>query len=316
MNHNFTHLPINEYPFIWSDFIELYTLTTTDGYCDERRFLELIQNDAIGKKIYSIDNIKALWQQVLAHAQERMALYDGDYPYEVNPDQGIIRLKFVQTHPKQRLYLSMVIANSINYLSKDWHADIAEDFATTCRQIFTCLMPEGTNLEPITNKSKAPLTATQIQNLIHLACGNSNEGQDPHLYLPETSAQASFATNENDIPSRLDLLAWHPIGNGNDGIPIAVAQFNCDMNDWQQEQKNLQALNEQAYTQHVPWATYHFSPIDLYTAKRDWKVPHLQKRIILLDRYRILTLAEKFFIYNDVPDIDHIEMLYQQNAGA
>lgn len=305
MSNFFEHLPINKYPFIWSDFIELYVLSIPGGHCDEKQFLKLI--DTLGTE--KPKSPETLWLQLLGHCSERMKLYSGYYPFDVSLEEKSITLKLIRTHPKQRLYLSMAIAASINYLPKDWNLSIAQDFSITCRQIFSCLMPEGTNLEHITTASTSSLTTEQIQSLVHLACGEITDKNDKRLAFLEKSAQSFSAKNDIAPTSQIDVLAWHPIGDGHDGIPIAVARFDYSVESWQ---NGLPSLEGQIYAQHAPWAAYHFSPIDLYTAKQDWGTPTQPLgRMILLDRYRILTLAEEFFIYNDIPEIEHIERLYQ-----
>lgn len=311
MNLYLKHYPFNEHPFIWSDFIELYTLSIAGGRCNEDQFVKLVQNNYSGKEAFPAESITALWTQILNHCSEKASLYAAHYPFHVEKASKNIQLKLIRTHPKQRLYLSMVIAAMVNYLPKEWHMHIAEDFSATCKEIFKSLMPEGTLLEYITAQLTSALTPEEIQNLIHLACGGNISREAQPLHRLSLSSMASANKKEKNASLQANILAWHPIGDKHDGIPIAVAHIESGIENWQNDPEHLSHLDEKIYAQHMPWAAYYFSPIDLYTAKQDWKIQQLPSRMILLDRYRILSLAENFFIYNNTPDIHHIEFLYQ-----
>lgn len=313
MQQYLNYLPQSVYPFIWSDYAELQALASHDYSFSERAFIELIlhnQECACAHPAYTEEDAKTLWQQLITHCCGRSDLYAGHYPFVIDEKRTTLTLELVKFHPKQRLYLGMVIAASLRHLPPKWHDRISLDFAQTCHQLFINLMPEGTTIQRLPASLQQFPPYEQIEYIANMVRGKvlsqQADYQDPSINLP------SCAPSEPAIkPGIVDLLAWHPMGDTRDGIPVAIGRCDCISENWTSSQQILLNLNTQIYARH-PWATYHFSPIDLYTPEKDWALKNQLGRVILLDRLRILNLAEEYFIYNDVPDIDHIEWLHER----
>lgn len=301
-------LPSSCYPFIWSDFIELQTLAKADKCFSEEEFIALLLSDQACT--YTHTDAKALWGQLIEHCENRVIIYSGHYPFAVNGDRTVIALKLVLTHPKQRLYLGMLIAASRLNVPLQWHDQLTHDFADVCYQLFNNLMPTGTQIQRLPASTQQFPPYEQIQYMARMTRGRVLcEPQDFDLQcVPQSCAQSE--TSPAALSGVVDMLAWHSMGDERDGIPVSIARCACDGDYLMSTQHTLLNLATQFYMRH-PWSSYLFSPLDLYTVKKDWALKHQLGRVILLDRYRILNLAEEFFIYNDVPDIDHIDLLYR-----
>ncbi|CAK7010514.1 hypothetical protein [Saezia sanguinis] len=312
MNKYLNTLPYSNYPFIWADYVELQTLACENKVFTHNDFTSLLlqnQECACAHPPITQDDANTLWQQLIEHCYQRMSLYAGHYPFIVEQDRSSIKLNFVLTHPKQRLYLGTVLAANMRHLSPEWRDRITQDFAETCHQLFINLMPVGTKIQFLMPSPDQFPPHEQIQYMARMTRGKAlcNPQDFSTHEIPLSSGTPASASKAGIV----DMMAWHPMGDERDGIPVAIGRCDCASEHWYSNQQTLLNLNTQLYTRH-PWANYHFSPIDLYTAEKGWALNNQIGRVILLDRYRILTLAEEYFIYNDVPDLEHIDYLHQR----
>ena len=306
-------LPVSRHAFIWSDYIELLTLASEAKAFSKKEFVSLLSKEHecnCEHPLYTEEDAHVLWKSLIIHCENRCNFFCGHYPYKVDSAHEHITLNLVLTHPKQRLYLGTLIASCMHHLPDLWHDQIAQDFAQVCHQLFINLMPQGTQIQRLPASHNQFPAHEQIQYMARMVrgrvlCQGQDFDQSSDVALPSASQDAPKA-----LSGIVDMLAWHPMGDERDGIPVAIARCDCDSTNWLGNQQTLLNLETQFYTRH-PWASYHFCPIDLYSARKDWALKHQLGRVILLDRYRILNLAEEYFIYNDVPDIDHIEHLFK-----
>lgn len=91
-------------------------------------------------------------------------------------------------------------------------------------------------------------------------------------------------------------------------MPIAMAQCGCSRDDW--EHKQLEA-HPVKHSQRLPvmhsWANYYFMPLDFRRADGDWAKKSDLAEVIIVDRLRILGLAEQFAVLDEMPDFAYVD---------
>jgi len=106
----------------------------------------------------------------------------------------------------------------------------------------------------------------------------------------------------------IDLIAWHPMADSREGMPIAFAQCGCSRDDWRFKQ--LEASPNKHY-RHLPvmhsWATYYFLPLDLREPDGDWAYKSDIGQAIIVDRLRLVRLVEQYGIHPLLPAMPFVD---------
>ena len=105
----------------------------------------------------------------------------------------------------------------------------------------------------------------------------------------------------------LDLIAWHPMTDDRDGIPIAFAQCGCSKDGWDSKQFDASpARHRNRLPTRHPWANYYFLPVDFRRADGDWAHKSDLAEAIFVDRLRLLGLAQAYDLYAELPEMPFI----------
>lgn len=219
----------------------------------------------------------------------RVTLFGDGYPFELDDEGQELRLKAVH-NALQELYLQLLLSSSLRLVPKKRRHELTEPFEELSKTIFSCLMPAPWEVHRFGAKGTTRYTGNLFTRLTKLSedlRGTLNHSEEHY-----------HARNVGD--SGLDIVAWHPMGNDDRiGIPIALAQCGCTAEEW--SLKTLEASPSgplaAALNTHHPWATYYFMPQDLVAggaAKRDWQCRPKLTKTVVVDRYRLMKLAEQY----------------------
>jgi hypothetical protein len=309
--------------YLWCDYVEVRCLTHPDHKYSRGSLLELLdegadvaiplegivededelddQGDPIPEEIPFAaveenteelpvaDRNEAKVADIFKNLQYRAMAFGAAYPFAL--DEAAQELSLLDIAPSERkLYLQLLLSASLRLVPKQRRHELTKPFESVSERIFSCLMPAGWEVYQFGAANSQRYQGHLFDRLSRLA--KDIRGQ---LHLERRHFKT---TNAGD--GGLDLVAWHPLGTGDirPGIPIALAQCGCTAEEW--SLKSLEAspskLGAHLHTLH-PWATYYFMPQDLIEvvgATQDWQRRNDLTRSIVIDRRRLVKLAEQY----------------------
>jgi hypothetical protein len=223
------------------------------------------------------------------HLRWRSTTFGESWPFTIDEHAQEIRLKSNLTDA-HKFYLSLLLSGSLAYVPQKRWRELTGLFERASTHVMKHLMPVGAEVHAFGAAESTRYRGHLFDRLTTLAKDVSG-----HFNLKKHH----FANNDSG-DSGLDIVAWHDLGDGRPGIPIAFAQCGCTATGW--PDKMLQAsparLAGHLTTLH-DWSTYYFTPLDLATEnenKLDWQ--HLSDfgKAIVVDRLRFMRLSEKYGI--------------------
>lgn len=285
--------PKNGDPFFWTDFVELRALIHPDS-CFSRG--ELASLASRGKDRGIKFDVETRWRDIVNFASLRTKEFGADYPFKVSEDKDTLTLEADDNNAAHTTYLNLLLASCMRHIPKNRQGEVARHFETTCLKVFSKLMPSGAEIRATwaNGGEEAPYQGTLFQKMQQLAA--------------DLRCTANFVARdfkENDTgDGGIDLIAWHPMHDKRDGIPIAFAQCGCSKEDW--KFKHLEA-HPVKHRRHLPvmhpWATYYFMPLDLREADGGWAYDSDIGEAIIVDRLRLIRLASTHDLHQGFEDL-------------
>ncbi|MGM9428721.1 hypothetical protein [Hydrogenophaga sp. MI9] len=280
----------------WADFAEIKALVHPDR-CFTSGDLSGVAQRA--KDMGRGFEPAARWRDILNYVQIRGAAFGTAYPFEVSDDQDTIAVAFDGSQ-RQRLYLALLLASSLRTLEKGRRNGVARIFEEISFAVFSKLLPPGSEIRATWAGPgrPAPYEGTLFQKLTALAAD---------LRCTPNFAQADFNLADTG-DGGMDIVAWHPMSDLRSGIPIAMAQCGCSRDDWEHKQLEAHPVkhSHRLPVMH-PWANYYFMPLDFRRADGDWAKKSDLAEVIIVDRLRILGLAEQFAVLDEMPAFAYVD---------
>lgn len=280
----------------WADFAEIKALVHPDR-CFTSGDLSGVAQRA--KDIGRSFEPAARWRDILNYIQVRSTSFAGAYPFEISDDKDTISVAYDDS-PKQRLYLALLLASSLRTLEKNRRNGVARAFEEVSFAVFSKLLPPGSEIRPTWASAgkAAPYQGTLFQKLTELAAD---------LRCAANFAQADFSPADTG-DGGMDIVGWHPMSDSRSGMPIAMAQCGCSRDDWEHKQLEAHPVkHSQRLPVMHPWANYYFMPLDFRRADGDWAKKSDLAEVIIVDRLRILGLAEQFDVLGQMPDLAYVD---------
>lgn len=217
----------------------------------------------------------------------RAELFGDAYPFALSSDHQEILVRPIDTAAR-KLYVQLLLSSSLRLVPDTRWAELTETFEIVSEQIFAKLMPSGWQVHRFGAKGATRYKGLLFDKLTKLATDLRSELRlQAHDFKPNNRGDGG-----------LDLVAWHPMGDSRDSIPIALAQCGCTADEW--SKKSLEAAPAKLWP-HIPtlhpWATYYFMPHDLVSfvgTKQDWQRRAEVTSCIVVDRLRLLKLAAEY----------------------
>jgi len=290
-------------PLFWTDFIELKALINPDrcySRGDLMALLKRTRDTAIDRERHD----ESRWRDVVGFCQTRIVEFGEAYPYRISEDLDTIELAEDIT-PSRAAYLSLLLSALMRHVPKNRYGEVARFFEVTSQAVFCRLMPEGAEIHPTwaNGGEAARYQGTLYEKLQQVAqdirCNPNFEARDFH---------------QNDTgDGGIDLIAWHPMADSREGIPLAFAQCGCSKEDWKFKQLEASFPKHQRHLPVMhPWATYYFMPLDLRHADGDWAYKSDIGPAVIVDRLRLLRLSAQYQLFDDwpaLPLLDEIRAL-------
>lgn len=280
----------------WADFAEIRALVHPDK-CFTSGDLSGVAQRA--KDIGRGFEPAARWRDILNYIQIRIATFAHSYPFEISDDKDTIAVA-CDNSPKQRLYLALLLASSLRTLEKSRRNSVARSFEEVSFEVFAKLLPPGSEIRPTwaaAGKS-SPYQGTLFQKLTALATD---------LRCTPNFVETDFSPYDTG-DGGMDIVGWHPMSDIRSGMPIAMAQCGCSRDDWEHKQLEAHPVkHSQRLPIMHPWANYYFMPLDFRRSDGDWARKSDIAEVIIVDRLRILGLAEQFAVLNQMPNFPYVD---------
>lgn len=304
--------------FVWSDYIELRCLVHPDKAFSRSDLMETQEEmtdtrddaDDISDEEYAYDlGIKVddfqhddMYQSTPAkndrlqqktyerfvHLQSRLRYYGDElYPFYFDEELQSIHLR-QELNDWHYFYLQLLISSALRYCPRSRRHELTGPFEEISYAIFKCLMPDGW--------------------VVHQFGKDKSSRYEGHLYdklsLLAQDVWGKLDTKRSHFNERdrgdggLDLVAWHPMSDDRNLVPMAFAQCGCTAEEF--GMKMLEA-SPGKLALHLKvgyeWASYYFMPQSMLTNDgKDWLKYSDFARAIVVDRFRIIKIAKQYEI--------------------
>lgn len=292
-------LPRHAYPFLWADYVELLCLCSKNGLVSRGNLQAQMQeaqdiqvdadiDDEVGSRIGGHedesamldDKVSARWDDIALRLNTRKITYPG-WPFEL--DGAVLRSAYHEGRADHRLYVALLIASSLRLCVKTRSNEVTRAFEEISYQWLSQSLPQFWKVRPF--GAHATLPNAYVGNLrekLELLATDINGRlqKDADEYGPENNGDGG-----------LDLVAWQEIGDQRGNIPVIFGQCACSPTDWEGKQLDVTPAAAEAHIapQH-PGAAYCFVPHDLSRSESKWQRAVHVKRVIIIDRLRLLHL--------------------------
>lgn len=284
-------------PLFWTDFAELRALVHPDQCYSRGDLLGLINRtgDTEGRQRSKSGDAEARWRSIKDFAQVRSTEFEGAYPFHVTDDGDTLELA-ANTSREQNAYLCLLLSSLMRHVPKRRQGELARFFEEASHAVFRHLMPAGAEVHPTwaSGGKQARYQGTLYEKMLALAkdirCTANFQARD-------------FKENDRG-DGGIDLVAWHPMADQREGIPIAFAQCGCSKEDWTFKQLEASPFKHGSHlpARH-PWATYYFMPLDLRHSDGDWAYKSDIGQAIIVDRLRLIRLSRQYGLFAEWPEL-------------
>lgn len=291
--------PSSADPLFWTDFVELRALIHPDRCYSRGDLLGLLKRNRDTSPARSAPGDEARWRDLINFAGARTQEFGLAYPFSVSDDCDTLAFSGAES-VEQHAYLRLLMSSLMRHFPRTRTSEIGRFFEEVSHAVFRRLMPEGTQVHPTwasggeEARYKGPIFEKMTMIAKDIRCSANFQERD---FKPNDTGDGG-----------IDIIAWHPMADDREGIPLAFAQCGCSKDDW--KFKQLEASPAKHYRQ-LPamhaWATYYFLPLDLRHADGDWAYKSDIGQAIIVDRLRLLRLSQQFNLLNEWPGLDVLD---------
>lgn len=293
MLENLDGVPNKTDPFLWADFVELRALAHPDK-AYSRGDLVSVANRGPDLGTPHFDPWTK-WQDLINFVETRRHLFGEHYPFTISSDRDTLQLNYADLW-SHRTYLMLLLAASLRHITKRRHHELTRGFEGLCFFVFKGLMPFGSEVRATWagGGANAPYRGTLFEKMQQIA---------KDIRCKPGFEQGDFKPTDTG-DGGIDLLAWHPMMDERDGMPIAFAQCGCSREDWRFKQLEASPAR---HRRHFPvmheWSTYYFLPLDLRNSQGGWAYRSDLNGAIVVDRWRMLGLMQQFDLGEHAPSL-------------
>ncbi len=279
----------------WADFAELRAVAHPD-HCFSKGDLDGIARR--GKDTGGGFDVETGWRDIINTIGNRCVVFAGSYPFTLSDDNDTIFLQNPE-YEAENMYLGLLVAACMRNIVKSHQGAVARAFEQISLKVFSSLMPPGSEVRATWAQAgeDAPYVGSLYEKLIQIArdirCNPTFKAED--------------FSDRNTGDGGIDIIAWHPMSDARDGIPIAFAQCGCSKDGWGHKQFDAAPARHQSRlpARHL-WANYYFLPVDLRRSDGDWAHKCDLAAAIFVDRLRLLGLAAEFGLFGEMPEMPFI----------
>lgn len=308
--------------YIWCDYIELRCLTHPDKRFARDNLAETVEEfsemlvdmpeennfDMAPDEDFPLsgaleptqkDKNEAKYSDYFQQLRTRASMFGRAWPFLIDDHGWEIRLiaTYEELTDTQLLYLQLLLSSLLRYCGEGRRHELTSAFEHLSLRVFTSLLPPHSE--------------------VHAFGAAQSHRYRGHLYDRLRSlakdVRGRLLLEREDFPAQdvgdggLDIVAWHPMFDTREGIPISFAQCGCSVKDW--PEKMLQASPARLaghFVTMAPWSTYYFMPLDLMDLRTDrevWMRRADFSQAIVIDRLRLIRLADENELTADLVEI-------------
>ena len=335
---NLDSMPSNE-PYLWADYIEILALTNIDRSFSRGDLYSTLQaqpeavlaetDEAEEEGVYDVDDendapvrkrtkrsvsrayTDRKWSYAIGFIRQRIDLFGDSYPFTLSEDNDTVELRDISEKPLEhleRLYLALLICANIKYVNIMSRREITRSFELISLPIFESLMPSGSIIKACwaSGGQAAPYTGTLYNKFKSIASD---------IRCTANFKERDFSRG-NSGDGGLDIIAWHPMGDQRDAIPISFVQCGCSQEEW--EAKQLEASPAMLYSKFPVahrWATYYFLPQDLRWIDGEWAHKNKLDDAIFVDRLRLINLTRASDNIDHSQNISYLDIILDPSSA-
>jgi len=246
------------------------------------------------RNINGDEKLSRRWADIKICLHSRQLRFKDAWPFELKED--VIYAKTSCDNSLHRLYIALLLASALKYITKKRHNEITASLETIGYRVFCQLMPAPWIVKPFGAHHTDGYQGTLFNKITQLAID---------LNTRCAAEQDDFKQGDSG-DGGLDLVAYHPMGDKLGHIPVAFAQCGCSLSDLKHKQLEAHSANwrNKIHLQH-PHANYYFAPHDLRKNSGIWD--EKLGEVIMLDRTRIIYLAKIYTLPAEHVDWSHVD---------
>lgn len=279
----------------WADFAELRAVVHPDK-CFSSGDLGSVAQRA--RDLNRGFESQERWKLIVDTVQIRKLSYGANYPFDISSDRDTVLLHFDESNG-MTAYLGLLIASSLRHVASTVRHNVTRDFENTSLVVFEKLMPLGSEVRATWAGAgtAAVYTGNLFAKLTELAAD---------LRCTANFKAEDFSQGDSG-DGGIDIVSWHPMADTLQGVPIAFAQCGCSKEDWEYKQIEAHTAKHRPRlpTMH-PWANYYFMPLDFRRPDGDWARKSDLGEVIIVDRLRILRLADQYGVMAAMPPMEYV----------
>jgi hypothetical protein len=271
----------------WADYFEVLTLWNPDREMSTKDFTDRIKpkfKDLLLKSINGDGNPDAPdgWEnkldRVLTLLRTRSLRYGASYPFSLDGKSLVCNDAYTD---QMNLYIYLLCSSSLLYF-KDIMPQLTSGFETISYLTVGNLVPSNSSIF-IAGKNMlgGAVRYTGNKNVKIRAMADDlgvSLVNPKHFYPPNDNGDAG-----------VDIIGWRDFSDGEDNKVIFIGQSKCSPK-WSDGRKDALALLEGVFAFNSEPSNFYFIPLCFRASDFSWANPDALRKIILVDRFRIIDL--------------------------
>jgi len=287
-NPKYTDTELN----LYADFVELLSLfSNTDGVSSGD-----VLDRFFGTKDYSDNEItngeqrdkdEVFINEILMIVEERVKLYNDDYPFSFDNSEVILLKENLNW--RNKLYLGLLISSKLNVFN-EFTPELSTEFETISYVAFKSYLPDYSVIKEFGKNTE--YTGNAINKITQLASD---------LGLDIDNDELECVSERNYQERGLDVIGWIPFDDNCKNKLVYLAQCACGKD---KESKFHDTRRFENYFVFYKTKPQHimFIPYSLINVSKGkfYQSDLMEKDFLIIERKRILNLFKKEDVFNDL----------------
>lgn len=286
---------------VWTDYCELLCFSEDNNHIDRDQMSSIViksydfSNASERAQNMRKEKLSTIFQDVYTHVLLRKQAIGDVYPFDINEDDQLY-LKAGELSGQEKLYLFLLFASNLEYMKSS--RDLTSDFEVVCLLYMRKLFPSMVFKLFGSSNCNTKLKVDDVINDVKLSDRMINLSKFITVSLDPESLNKINKHNHGD--GGLDLVGIHLMGDDRKSIPVIFGQCACSYDEWSAKQQSISDRQWEKYlrTWETSIQTYIFIPIWNMNSEKQFEDDLDLSRCILVDRQRILHLADDCIVQN------------------
>lgn len=301
---------------LWADCIELITLWDVDNETSKAQFIDRLYPDRKDiivddnedddlEKPEKEDSVKTEVNSIYSLLSVRSVKHGDNYPFFIEDETLFVKDNLQSNH---RLYIYLLAASHLKYFNKI-QLVLTSEFEHLSLIVMRLLVPAGSEVH-VSGKNA-------LEGAPKRYTGNKNNklkllSKDLGYHIKED--QRDFAATDNG-DAGVDIVGWKNFIDGNRNKLVFIGQSKCS-DEWHKAGTDALTSLNKIFNINVAPTNFYFIPFCFRRADFEWEDSGATTNLVLVDRFRFLTLIDAAEIDNFVQDstsISRIEELMKEH---